>query len=47
MASEHLSIGQNIAALRRQQGVTQEQLASAVGVTAGAVSKWESGVSLR
>lgn len=45
MASEHLSIGQNIAALRRQQGVTQEQLASAVGVTAPAVSKWESGQS--
>ena len=45
MGSEQLSIGQNIAALRRRQGVTQEQLASAVGVSASAVSKWESAQS--
>lgn len=40
-----MSIGQNIANLRTQKGVTQEQLAGAVGVSAPAVSKWESGRS--
>lgn len=36
-------IGKNIAQLRRQRGITQEQLANAIGVSAPAVSKWESG----
>ncbi|HIX17772.1 MAG TPA: helix-turn-helix domain-containing protein [Candidatus Gemmiger faecavium] len=39
-------IGANIAALRRAKGLTQEQLAFRLGVSAPAVSKWETGVSL-
>jgi len=38
-------IGANIAALRKQKGITQENLADIVGITAQAVSKWESGGS--
>lgn len=37
-----LTIGTNIAALRKAQGMTQEGLANALGVTNQAVSKWES-----
>lgn len=36
---------QNIRALRRQQGMMQEQLAEALGVSVGAVSKWERGAA--
>ena len=36
-----MKIGANIAALRRARGLTQEQLAAALGVSAPAVSKWE------
>ena len=32
---------------RRQEGLTQEQLAEAMGVSVAAVSKWEQGGSLR
>ncbi len=37
-----LSIGQVIRQLRKQQNMTQEELALAVGVSIAAVSKWES-----
>ncbi len=40
-----LNIHENIRALRRERKLTQEQLAEALGVTVGAVSKWESGAN--
>lgn len=36
-----LNIGKNIAALRKEKNMTQEDLAGALGVSAQAVSKWE------
>jgi len=36
-----LNMGTKIIALRRKKGMTQEQLATALGVSAPAVSKWE------
>lgn len=38
---DSIMIGENIKRLRVQKGITQEQLAEAVGVSAVAVSKWE------
>lgn len=35
------NLGENIARLRRQTGMTQESLAERLGVTSAAVSKWE------
>ena len=40
-----LNLGLNIRKLRRRDGRTQEAIADALGVTAQAVSRWESGVS--
>lgn len=40
-----LNMGTKIIALRRAKGMTQEQLAAALGVSAPAVSKWETGSS--
>ena len=40
-----IRLGERIQALRKARGLTQEQLAQAMGVTVGAVSKWEKGVS--
>lgn len=40
-----MNIGATIVSLRREKGVTQEQLARAVGVSKPAVSKWETGQS--
>ena len=37
------NLGRNIAHARKQSGLTQNDLASRVGVTAQAVSKWERG----
>lgn len=39
------AIGTNIAALRKEKGWTQEQLAEKLSVSAQAISKWESGKS--
>jgi len=40
-----LSLSENIRSLRKQRKLTQEKLAEALGVTVGAVYKWESGQS--
>ena len=39
------SIGTVIMRLRKEHGMTQDQLASALGITFQAVSKWENGIS--
>lgn len=39
-------LAEQIRAYRQEKGMTQERLAEAVGVTVGAVSKWESGASV-
>ena len=41
-----MDLGKNIYELRREKGITQEELAGELGVTAAAVSKWEKGVTL-
>lgn len=41
-----LNIGETILQLRKEKNITQEQLAFMVGVSAGAVSKWENGNSM-
>lgn len=41
-----IQLSQNIIHLRREKNVTQEQLAEHIGVTKGAVSKWENGSTL-
>lgn len=40
-----LNIGKTILELRKNRNITQDQLANMVGVSAGAVSKWETGNS--
>ncbi len=40
-----MKLNENIAALRKQKGLTQEELAQVFGVTNQAVSKWESAQS--
>ena len=42
-----MKIKESIRSRRKQLGLTQEQVASRLGVTATAVYKWEVGVSLR
>ncbi len=41
-----IKLAQNIRAFRKQNSLTQEQLAEVLGVTVGAVYKWESGLSV-
>ena len=40
------SIGERIAVFRKTKGFTQEELASAIGVSAQSVSKWETGTTM-
>ncbi len=40
-----LTLSENIRSFRKQRKLTQEKLADALGVTVGAVYKWESGQS--
>ena len=40
-----ISIAKNIISLRKSRGITQEQLAEAINISAQAVSKWETGIS--
>ena len=41
-----MNIGNKIKELRKQRGLTQEQLAEVIGVSFQAVSKWENNISL-
>ncbi|MGN1345203.1 MAG: helix-turn-helix domain-containing protein [Eubacteriales bacterium] len=41
-----MNIGKNITAFRKAAGMTQEELAGQIGVSAQAVSKWETGTSM-
>ena len=43
---DHTMIGTQIAALRRQKGLTQNELAERLGISYQAVSKWERGETL-
>ena len=40
-----MNIGNNIATLRKEKGITQEELSNILGVSAQAVSKWENNSS--
>ena len=41
-----MMLGENIRAFRKERSLTQEQLSEALGVTAGAVYKWEAKLSI-
>lgn len=41
----HLSLSTNIVKLRKERGMTQDQVAEALGVTFASVSKWERGMT--
>ncbi len=45
MEQQKETLGKRIAQLRKEKGLTQEQLAEKVGVSAQAVSKWENDIS--
>ena len=40
-----ITINEQIAALRKQRGISQTELGAALGVSSQAVSKWEKGIS--
>ena len=41
-----MALAENIRRFRKERSLTQEQLSEVLGVTAGAVYKWESGLSV-
>ena len=41
-----MNIGNKIRELRKQRGITQEQLAESIGISFQSVSKWENGIAL-
>ncbi len=41
-----MNIGRKVKELRKARGITQEQLASSIGISFQAVSKWECGIAL-
>ena len=41
-----MNIGNKIKELRKQRGITQEQLAGSIGISFQAVSKWENNIAL-
>ena len=41
-----MNIGNKIKELRKQRGITQEELAHSIGISFQAVSKWENGIAL-
>jgi len=43
---DNVSVGKKISDLRKQQGLTQEELAEKLEITAQAISKWENGHTL-
>lgn len=42
-----MTFGEKLYRLRKEKGWTQERLAEQIGVSRQALSKWESGISLR
>lgn len=42
-----MKVAERIQALRKAKGISQEELADKLGVSRQAVSKWESGQSVR
>lgn len=42
-----ITIGEKIAKLRKEKGLTQSQLAEMISVSNKTISRWETGVSLR
>lgn len=42
-----MRLSEKIVQLRKEQGLSQEELAERLGLSRQAVSRWESGVSLR
>lgn len=42
----HNNIGKVIKRLRKERGITQEELSCALGVTAQAISRWENGIGI-
>ena len=41
-----MNIGENVLKMRKEKNITQEQLADVLCISAGAISKWETGASL-